>query len=158
MRGAGDQRSLTTAALETALRAVRHDGGRVTTTRRIVLESLARLGEAGVTAEEMTAHIRLDHPTFNTSTIYRCLERFEELGIATHAHLGHGPALWRLADRVRWYVVCTGCGASVDVDSRLIDHLRRHLMDSTGFTLNGHFALSGLCEPCSGSRRHSSDN
>lgn len=134
--------------IDSALEAVRRDGGRSTTTRRIVLEALVAAGEPGVTAEDLAERIRREHPAFTSSTIYRCLDRFEELGITTHAHLGHGPALWRLVDQPRWYLVCTSCGNTVDADPALVDRLSADLVTSVGFRLDGHFALTGQCARC----------
>lgn len=135
--------------VELAMEAVRRDGGRSTTTRRIVLEALVDAGGDGVTAEDLADCIRTQHPTFTTSTIYRCLERFEELGVIAHAHLGHGPALWRLVDQPRWYLVCTSCGKSMDADTALVEQLSSQLMRTVGFRLDGHFALTGQCADCS---------
>ncbi|HET9076914.1 MAG TPA: transcriptional repressor, partial [Acidimicrobiales bacterium] len=131
--------------IELALEAVRREGGRSTTTRRIVLEALVDAGEPGVTAEDLADHIREQHPTFTSSTIYRCLERFEELGVISHAHMGHGPAVWRLIDQPRWYLVCTSCGKSMDADPTLVERLSSQLLRTVGFRLDGHFALTGRC-------------
>ena len=135
--------------VELALEAVRREGGRSTTTRRIVLEALVAAGDDGVTAEDLAECIRDQHPKFTTSTIYRCLERFEELGVISHAHLGHGPAVWRLVDRPHWYLVCTNCGMSIDADPVLVEQLSAQFYRSVGFRLDGHFALTGRCAECS---------
>lgn len=135
-------------AVDTALETVRREGGRTTTTRRIVLEALAVSEDGGVTAEDLAEHIREAHPAFTTSTIYRCLEKFEELGVATHAHLGHGPAVWRLVDRPRWYLVCNRCGSTTDADPELVEALSDQLLRHAGFRVDGHFALTGLCAGC----------
>lgn len=139
-----------TDSLEQALRSLREGGGRATGTRRIVLRALAARGERGATAENLAERIRSEHPGFSESTVYRSLERFEQLGIATHAHLGHGPALWRLADRPRWYAVCSSCGTAIDLDPTLMDRLARELRRRSGFRMDGHFAVTGRCAACRG--------
>ena len=136
--------------VDTALEVVRREGGRSTTTRRIVLEALAASEDSGVSADDLAERIRASHPSFTTSTIYRCLEKFEELGVATHAHLGHGPAVWRLVDRPRWYLVCNRCGATVDVEPTVVEMLSGELRRHTGFRVDGHFALTGFCAGCAG--------
>ena len=138
--------------VDRALAAVRQEGGRLTPTRRIVLEALATLTAAtgtGATAEQLAERIRAEHPSFSDSTVYRSLERFEKLGLATHAHLGHGPALWRLADQPRWYVVCSACDAAVQIEPDVIRPLLSELMRQVGFSMDGHFAITGLCPRCS---------
>jgi Fur family ferric uptake transcriptional regulator len=159
--------------VDRALEAVRQEGGRLTATRRIVLEALTALtveaGAAGpstgpspspgtgpgtgATAEQLAEVIRAEHPSFSDSTVYRSLERFEKLGLVTHAHLGHGPALWRLADQPRWYVVCSACEAAVQVEPDVIRPLLSELMRRVGFSMDGHFAITGLCQRCSARER-----
>lgn len=136
--------------LDEALQLVRDEGGRTTATRRIVLEALARHSDEGVTAERLAEIIRSEHPSFSESTVYRSLECFERVGIASHSHLGHGPALWRRAVTPRWYAVCSACGAALDVDSPLMDRLARELRRRSGFRMDGHFAITGVCSACAG--------
>lgn len=137
------------AEVDRFLDALRQEGGRLTATRRVVLEALTAAGDAGASAEQLGERIRVEHPTFSDSTVYRSLERFEKLGLATHSHLGHGPALWRLADQPRWYVVCSACDAAVQIEPDVIRPLLSELMRQVGFSMDGHFAITGLCQRCS---------
>jgi Fur family ferric uptake transcriptional regulator len=134
--------------LDQALQMVRDEGGRSTATRRIVLEALARHGDEGVTAERLAEVIRIEHPSFSESTVYRSLECFERVGIASHSHLGHGPALWRLADHPHWCAVCSACGTAIGVSPALMERLARELRRQSGFRIDGHFAITGVCAGC----------
>ena len=74
---------------------LRRQGYRITTARRAVLSSL--LGSAGhLTADQVAQTVKETNPDVDTSTVYRTLGLFEELGIVEHAHLGHGPAVYHL--------------------------------------------------------------
>jgi Fur family ferric uptake transcriptional regulator len=128
---------------------LRHGGGRSTVSRRVILEALMHIGDAHITAEQLTDRIHQQHPDINESTVYRTLERFEELGITCHAHLGHGPAVWYLTDRQRRYLSCSRCGDVIDADPALFESLVAAVEDRYGFTVDfGHFAVTGMCSNC----------
>ncbi|GAA2924325.1 hypothetical protein GCM10020221_20370 [Streptomyces thioluteus] len=51
-----------------------------------------------------------DRRGVNISTVYRTLELLEELGLVSHAHLGHGAPTYHLADRHdHIHLVCRDC-------------------------------------------------
>ena len=77
----------------------RAQGYRLTPQRQLVLEAVAALGHA--TPDEICAEVRKTARGVNISTVYRTLELLEELGLVTHAHLGHGAPTYHLADRRR---------------------------------------------------------
>ncbi len=45
------------------------------------------------------------------STIYRFLDELEELGVVSHSHLGHGPAVYDISPVGHFHLVCEVCGA-----------------------------------------------
>lgn len=124
---------------------LRRSGYRITTARRAVLSSL--LGSTGhLTADQVAQTVKATNPDVDTSTVYRTLGLFEELGIVEHAHLGHGPAVYHLG-RTHQHLVCEECGAVIDVPLDALDALAHELRESYGFQIRpGHFALTGRCE------------
>lgn len=133
-----------------AMALIRERGGRATGARRAVLEELIRADGALLPAETLAVHVRDRHPGVNESTVYRTLELLEELGLAGHVHLGHGPAQWYLSGaQSRWYLTCTRCGGAVDGDPNWLLQLAADVADRTGFVIDlGHFAVTGLCAAC----------
>jgi Fur family transcriptional regulator, ferric uptake regulator len=135
-------------SIEEALDLLRRRGGRVTTPRRIVLEALVTARDHR-TADELALGIRARHPDIHPSTVYRSLERFEDLGVAYHTHLGHGPAQWHLTSAPHQHLTCQRCGRVIEADPGLFDDVRRALRDKLGFEANfAHFAVTGLCRDC----------
>jgi Fe2+ or Zn2+ uptake regulation protein len=123
---------------------LRGKGYRITTARRAVLRALSGSGDH-LTAEQVARAVHADSPDIDTSTVYRTLNLFEELGIVEHAHLGHGPAVYHLG-KTHQHLVCEVCGAVVDVPVSALDDLARELRDGYGFEIRpGHFALMGRC-------------
>jgi Fur family transcriptional regulator, ferric uptake regulator len=135
--------------VEEVLALIRSRGGRVTATRRAVVEAL--LGGCGehLTAEEVVARVQAAHPEAHLSTVYRTLDALESLGVATHVHLGHGPSTFHLASERHHHAACDACGAVVELPEDLFADVARRVADSTGFRIDpSHFALPGRCRDC----------
>src|ERR1044071_6091886 len=81
--------------IEDVAAAIRDAGGRLTATRRLVLEALFD-AEGPVSAELLASRLAGRGPAFALPSVYRNLERLEALGVVRHVHLGHGPGLYAL--------------------------------------------------------------
>ncbi|MDQ3570094.1 MAG: transcriptional repressor [Actinomycetota bacterium] len=137
-----------TARLERILEMFRAGGGRVTTPRRAIITALLESG-SHVTADELTAAVQSAHPDVHTSTIYRCLGSLEQLGVVDHVHLGHGRAVYHLADESHQHLVCESCGTVVEVPDAAFTALANSLQKQFGFMVQPrHFAVSGRCRSC----------
>ncbi len=135
--------------LEEAFELVRQQGGRVTTSRRILLRALfATSGHR--TVEELAVVVQAEDPDIHLSTIYRNLEELERLGVVVHSHFGHGPATYHLASSVHGHFVCEQCGALIEAPDSFFDGLAKSARSTFGFTIDPHhFALLGRCANCS---------
>jgi len=121
-------------------------GGRLTSSRRELVEAFFE-SDDGVTAEELIRR----HPQFDESTIYRALGSLQQAGIIEHAHLGHGPATYRRAGSPTIPVVCEDCGFVVHIPRQEFDDLSTRLRENYGFVADSyHFAITGHCRSCTG--------
>ncbi|HEY4461410.1 MAG TPA: Fur family transcriptional regulator [Streptosporangiaceae bacterium] len=127
---------------------LRARGYRVTPQRQLVLEAVARLGHA--TPEDVGAEVQQSARGVNISTIYRTLELLEQLGMVTHAHLGHGAPTYHLAtDADHVHLVCRICGRITEVSPDAVRPLITALDREQGFETDmGHLTVFGRCEPC----------
>jgi Fur family ferric uptake transcriptional regulator len=136
-------------AVEAAMEVLRSHGSRASTPRRAVLHALLAAQGEHRTAEELAAEIQAHYPDVNESTVYRTLDRFEELGIAYHVHLGHGPAQWHLSEDPRLYLACSRCGEVIGLSPEDYEVIDSHLRNRFGFEADfRHFAVTGLCRRC----------
>ncbi|HEX7166425.1 MAG TPA: transcriptional repressor [Acidimicrobiales bacterium] len=141
--GAGGER------VDELLALVRERGGRITTCRRALLSALVD-AQGHMTADALAERVHASHPDIHRSTIYRSLNDLDALDVVEHVHLGHGPAVYHLADDLHRHLVCETCGAVVEVPDDLFRGLARAVADGYGFRLQpGHFALLGTCAACS---------
>ena len=134
--------------VEDVLTLVREHGGRVTTTRRLLLEALFE-GPGHRTAEELAEQVQADAPDVALSTVYRNLDELEKLGVVVHSHLGHGPATYHLAEGAHCHFVCQECGTAVEAPDELFRSLAEAARVRYGFELDiRHFAILGRCAAC----------
>jgi Fur family ferric uptake transcriptional regulator len=135
-------------AAEPILALLRGRGGRITTSRRAILEAFLGVG-GHVTAEALTARVQAAQPDVHESTVYRFLDELEQLGVVDHVHLGHGAAVYHLASDAHHHLVCDGCGAVEEVPAEVFADLRNRLQADFGFALQPrHFAVTGHCRAC----------
>ena len=136
------------------LALLRASGDRVTASRRAVVEALVA-GDHHVTADDIVARVAErdgGDADAHRATVYRTLDRLQELGVVSHVHLGHGPSTFHLDHidaRPHHHAVCSSCGAVVEVPIDALDALADRLRSDHGFELSSqHFALSGRCASC----------
>lgn len=123
-------------------------GGRRTATRQAIVEVLVSMG-THVTADELTRRVQRRFPAVNASTVYRTLDRLEELGVVDHVHLGHGRAIYHLKSDDHQHLVCERCERVEEVSLTELRPFMRMLERSYGFEVDRrHFAIVGVCRRC----------
>jgi Fur family ferric uptake transcriptional regulator len=140
---------LPTSTIEGAIELVREHGGRVTPSRRLLLQALFG-SHRHRSAEDLAVEVQTHAPDIHLSTIYRNLDELEKLGVVTHTHVGHGPATYHLTTSVHGHFVCGECGKMFEAPQALFAELAKAADASYGFTIDPHhFAVLGRCAECS---------
>ena len=132
------------ATVEEAIAAMRAQGMRLSTARRLVLEALFAAG-GPVSAHKLSRALALD-----ATSVYRNLELLERNGVVRHVHLGHGAGLYELVGRrEREYLYCERCAKVTPVAVEDLDPVREQIQQRFGHRARfTHFAIVGLCEQC----------
>ncbi|MGW3425918.1 Fur family transcriptional regulator [Streptomyces phaeochromogenes] len=127
---------------------LRQRGYRLTPQRQLVLEAVDTLEHA--TPDDILIEVRKTASGVNISTVYRTLELLEELGLVSHAHLGHGAPTYHLADRHHHlHLVCRDCTNVIEADVEIAADFTAKLRETFGFSTDmKHFAIFGRCEDC----------
>jgi Fur family ferric uptake transcriptional regulator len=127
---------------------LRAQGYRVTPQRNLVFAAVNDLGHA--TPEEILVRVQSEAPKVNLSTVYRTLEVLEEVGLVTHAHLGHGsPTYHSVDDDVHIHLVCRRCDGIDSISAVAARDFLDSLQRDRGFATDvGHMAIHGLCRSC----------
>ena len=138
----------TSGDLDGVLAAIRSAGGRVTPTKRLLLEILSK-DRGHRTTDELTGAVQAESPDVAASTIYRILEELERIGIVEHNHAGKGPATYHLRSAAHGHLVCQVCGSMIEADLSLFSELVDGADDAFGFAVDPHhFAVLGVCRDC----------
>ncbi|MFI0983402.1 Fur family transcriptional regulator [Streptomyces sp. NPDC021093] len=127
---------------------LRQRGYRLTPQRELVLQAVDVLEHA--TPDDILVQVRKTASGINISTVYRTLELLEELGLVSHAHLGHGAPTYHLADRHHHlHLVCRDCSNVIEADVAVAGDFIAKLRGEFGFETDmKHFAIFGRCADC----------
>jgi Fur family transcriptional regulator, ferric uptake regulator len=139
---------MTPDAAEEILSSLRERDVRITSARHAIIAVLVN-SDGHITADDIAASVQRQSPDIHLSTVYRTLESLEELGVIDHVHLGHGSAVYHLAENRHQHLVCERCQQVIHLPDGMLDELARTVDERYGFALRAHHsALVGLCEAC----------
>lgn len=129
-------------------RRLREQGFRITPQRQLVLEAVENLSHG--TPEEILVEVQRTATGVNLSTVYRTLEVLEDVGLVTHAHIGHGPPTYHSVDEhVHIHLVCDRCAKVLSVPAAVAEDFVARLENDYGFRTDiSHVSVHGLCDTC----------
>ena len=107
--------------------------------------------EKHLTVYELWAAVKRRHPRVGFATVYRTLRLLCESGLCRELHFDDGTPLYEhLFDHDHHdHLICTRCGACVEVVDQEIEKLQEDLMIRHGFSpQQHHMELYGLCGKC----------
>jgi len=127
---------------------LREHGFRITPQRQLVLEAVNNLGHA--TPETLLSEVQKTAGGINLSTIYRTLEVLEQVGLVTHAHIGHGPPTYHSVDEEpHIHLVCDTCSSVSSIPAHSAQLFVQLLRDQVGFETDvAHVSVHGQCADC----------
>ena len=93
---------------------------------------------------------RREYPGLGLVTVYRTLEKLEELGLVQRVHQPGGcQAYLRAAKGHEHLLICTACGRAEYFSGDDLDGLMARIADHSGFKIEGHWLqLFGRCALC----------
>ena len=139
-----------THGLAEAEAACRSRGGRLTRTRRAVLEILLR-SSTPLTAYEMLDLLRQGDASATPASVYRCLDFLLDRGVAhrletTRAYVACGYPEHPHAGQ---FLICRQCGTVVETEDERVTAATEQLGHRLGFSLDQRTVeLLGLCGAC----------
>jgi len=131
------------------LERLQASGYRLTGPRRALVELIAASSRA---LEPLVLYDlgRRDYPGLGLVTVYRTLEKLEELGLVQRVHQPGGcQAYLRAAQGHQHLLICTRCGRAEYFSGDDLAELTRSLAARSGFAIEGHWLqLYGRCADC----------
>lgn len=123
-------------------------GLKVTKGRLQILEILCAI-KKGITAEFIFEQCKKSGAAINLSTVYRCLESFEEKEIVDKFSLNDGICYYKIKGNEHKHLLqCSVCHKEVEVPCPM-KQFEDIVQNETGFTVTEHkLVMKGLCEQC----------
>lgn len=124
-------------------------GCRLTAPRRAVVETME--GNVRVlTPVEVYEAARKQCPGLGLVSVYRTLEKLEQLGLVQRVHQTKGcQAFVRRGDGHQHLMVCQNCGGAFLFEGDQLDPLFNTISKATGFQIESHWLqVFGLCKAC----------
>ena len=90
--------------------------------------------------------------TLDVTSVYRNLERLEQLGVVRHVHVGHGPSVYGLIGEASASTSCARCAArsAPPTPSNSIACAPSSASEFGFEARFTHFPIHGRCADCSG--------
>ena len=125
------------------------NGCRLTLPRRAVVETMKRNMHT-LTPFEVFDAAREQCPGLGLVSVYRTLEKLEQLGLVQRVHQTKGcQAFVRTGDGHQHLLVCQNCGKAVLFEGDQLDPLFNSISKETGFQIESHWLqVFGLCKTC----------
>jgi Fe2+ or Zn2+ uptake regulation protein len=131
-----------------AVLSLRAAGLRATPQRLAVLGALADAGGAHLSADEVWQQTA-SNPRMDRSTVYRILADLTAAGLLKQVRLRDGVSRFEIQSVEHHHAVCTGCGATLDIDAAMVGSWAGQLRSSAGFVIGRDaLLLTGLCQSC----------
>jgi Fe2+ or Zn2+ uptake regulation protein len=136
------------------LEALRDSGYRLTAPRRAIVGLLADTGRA-LGPIEVYDLARASYPGLGLVTVYRTIEKLEELGLLQRVHLPDGCHRYLPAfEGHQHLLLCTACGLVRYVAGDDFARLAGSVTRQTGFEITDHWLqFYGLCPDCCAKNR-----
>jgi len=140
-----------TAWEEHALEMLGEAGYRRGGARTAVVEALAH-HDCAVTALELEEDLRRDEAPVGRASIYRALERLEELGLLQRFEAARGIASYERVNpsgHHHHHAICRRCGRIEPFEDRSLERAIERVSAAVPFEIAEHdVTLRGLCKSC----------
>jgi Fur family ferric uptake transcriptional regulator len=128
---------------------VRQHGCRLTRQRVAVLQALCEL-DGHASAEMIPRQISQRQQDVDLSTVYRTLERLQDLAILSQTDLGRGCAEYEVvAEQRHHHLICQQCSLFIDLDNAYLMPMVEAIRQDLGpRPIVDHLAIFGVCQDC----------
>ena len=134
---------------ENWLKALSDNGYRLTGSRRAVVEIVGASPRA-MTPLEVFDSARVTHPELGLVSVYRTLEKLEELHLIQRVHQPSGCQAFIAASQGHQHLLlCQSCGQVTFFEGDDLENLITAISGRTGYTIKEHWLqLFGYCKSC----------
>ncbi len=134
---------------EAWLESLQDSGYRLTAPRRAIVTIIANSARA-LDAIEIYDLGRGEHPRLGLVTVYRTLEKLEQLGLVQRVHQPDGCNMYlRAPEGHEHLLLCKSCGHMEYFSGDDLSQLIKEISKRSGYQIREHWLqLFGLCNSC----------
>lgn len=140
--------------LDERYRAYLSDRGLKTTVQRDMIVARFFRTREHLTAEELYAQVRREHPSIGLATVYRTLRILADARLAHEHRFNDGVTRYEPigpGNEHHDHLVCEACGRVEEFSNDEIEELQERVARTHGFVIRHHsLELYGLCGRCAG--------
>jgi Fur family ferric uptake transcriptional regulator len=135
--------------IEAWFNLLQNSGYRLTVPRQALVEIIAS-SRCALGPLELYDIARREHPGIGLVTVYRTLEKLEELGLIQRIHLPDGCHRYLRSTHGHQHILfCTRCGQVEFFEGDDLAILFSNIAEQSGYLINEHWLqLFGLCSDC----------
>jgi Fe2+ or Zn2+ uptake regulation protein len=137
--------------LDEAADILRSQGGRMTSQRRLILQTLENMS-SHPSADELHSIVRQQYPHIHLSTVYRTLRWLEGEGLISSRWFEEERRQERFDPAIpveHHHFLCTRCKKVIEFDYPLVDEIARQFEQETNAQIDSTtVVLYGLCKDC----------
>lgn len=125
------------------------NGYRITQPRRAILDIIADT-DRPLSPLEIYDLARKIHSGIGLVTVYRTIEKLEELNLVKHIHhVGECQTVFRSTNEHQHLLICTKCGRSLYFNGLDTEEQFKQIGEKYGYQVTDHWLqLAGLCSEC----------
>ncbi|MEZ0537374.1 Fur family transcriptional regulator [Caldicellulosiruptoraceae bacterium PP1] len=132
---------------------LKQKGYKLTTQRRIILDSLIDNQEKHLSIEEIYDIVKKRMPEIGLATVYRTLMLLNDLNVVNKIDLDDGCSRFELNEEDRFHkhhhLICINCGKIEEAEEDLLEILEAEIEKKNGFKVVDHIVkFYGLCSEC----------
>jgi Fur family transcriptional regulator, ferric uptake regulator len=141
----------TIPGVDTWLERLQANGYRLTEPRRAVVETIAASRRL-LSPLDVYEQAREAYPSIGLVTVYRTLEKLEELGLVQRVHRPTGcQSFVASAPGHHHLLICRDCGSAeyFSGENEMLGRLMEEVAAASGYTIHEHWLqLFGVCAAC----------
>jgi Fur family ferric uptake transcriptional regulator len=138
-----------TVTADSWLGELQDNGYRLTAARRAIVDTVAN-SQRAITPLEVYDAARRHYRELGLVSVYRTLEKLEQLGLVQRVHQHEGcQAFIAATEKHQHLLLCRQCGRTTVFEGDHLGALMRSISRKTGYLISEHWLqLFGLCEDC----------
>lgn len=139
--------------LEKAKSTLVENGHKLTVPRKIMLDFLTDERNKHLTCEEIYDRLNKQNANVGIATVYRNMQLFEDLGIATRLQLEDGVSRYELnidhGEHQHHHLVCLKCYDVIEVTEDMLGDIESEIKEKYDFKISDHvLKFYGTCSKC----------